>query len=381
MNTTDKSRADALTRCPLLVDEDCLYGPYGMNGETVCKFCGFAKGAERPVEQHEAAPADMKAALQWTAGTLQEIVSGRWKGAKESDKVSIGSVTKTISQVLDMADAALGHAPQPESVAAAAEEQAPTCTCQRIGDWDGRSHHPLCEQARASSPNAAGAEGLAAIQAVLREIDPKWRERGEFGVKPHEQIIAAIRDLAAPAQPAEPVAIHQVRDKGSLKWQDIEPISLSMFADEERYVQRVVYAAPVQASGIIDAIAAHWDGRLFETNSCYADIGKEIRAAWARLTVAAPPPPAPASAPVDVEAMLRACVPGGDIVDPQLVCDNIREWIDEHRAQASAPVGLTAEQREAVDFAVKWFDQSVLPDTPYAGYSKVLHALLEGAKQ
>ncbi|UEP42717.1 LysM peptidoglycan-binding domain-containing protein [Burkholderia sp. B21-005] len=51
MTTTDNSRADALTRCPLLVDADCLYGPYGMNGETVCKFCGFAKDAARPVEQ------------------------------------------------------------------------------------------------------------------------------------------------------------------------------------------------------------------------------------------------------------------------------------------------------------------------------------------
>ncbi|UEP31577.1 hypothetical protein [Burkholderia sp. B21-007] len=58
MTTTDNSRADALTRCPLLVDADCLYGPYGMNGETVCKFCGFAKDAARPVEQHEAAPSD-----------------------------------------------------------------------------------------------------------------------------------------------------------------------------------------------------------------------------------------------------------------------------------------------------------------------------------
>ncbi|WP_244125347.1 hypothetical protein [Burkholderia gladioli] len=58
------------------------------------------------------ATADERAALRWTAGTLQEIVSGRWKGAKESDKVSIGSVTKTVAQVLDMADAALGRASQ-----------------------------------------------------------------------------------------------------------------------------------------------------------------------------------------------------------------------------------------------------------------------------
>jgi len=55
-----------------------------------------------------------------------------------------------------------------------------------------------------------------------------------------------------PAQAAEPVAIHQVRAKGSLKWQDIEPIFLSIFADEERYVQRVVYAAP-QPPALADA--------------------------------------------------------------------------------------------------------------------------------
>lgn len=77
------------------------------------------------LENSAAAPADERAALQWAAGTLQEIVSGRWKGAKESDKVSIGSVTKTVSQVLDMADAALGRASQP--AAAAGQEAAPVC--------------------------------------------------------------------------------------------------------------------------------------------------------------------------------------------------------------------------------------------------------------
>ncbi|MBR7961204.1 hypothetical protein KDW41_12190 [Burkholderia vietnamiensis] len=64
--------------------------------------------------------------------------------------------------------------------------------------------------ARAVSATETGAEGLVAIQAVLREVDPKWRERGEFGVKPHEQIVAAIRDLAesrSPAMAAEAVAI------------------------------------------------------------------------------------------------------------------------------------------------------------------------------
>jgi hypothetical protein len=49
-------------------------------------------------------------ALEWTAGTLQSIVSGKWRDVKEQDRVSIGGVVKTISQVLDMADAALARA-------------------------------------------------------------------------------------------------------------------------------------------------------------------------------------------------------------------------------------------------------------------------------
>lgn len=73
---------------------------------------GFVDGSRSITDAPQPATADERAALQWTAGTLQEIVSGRWKGAKESDKVSIGSVTKTVAQVLDMADAALGRASQ-----------------------------------------------------------------------------------------------------------------------------------------------------------------------------------------------------------------------------------------------------------------------------
>ncbi|WP_428840158.1 hypothetical protein [Burkholderia ambifaria] len=122
--TTDNTRA-AIRVCAISdvqCSRDC--------GTDACKR---EREARYTVEQHEAAPADMKAALQWTAGTLQEIVSGRWKGAKENDKVSIGSVTKTISQVLDMADAALpdviyeaalAAAPPPPAPASAADEDA-----------------------------------------------------------------------------------------------------------------------------------------------------------------------------------------------------------------------------------------------------------------
>ncbi|WP_244134224.1 hypothetical protein [Burkholderia gladioli] len=92
-------------------DEPCSYDY--VRSDRVCTECG-----------EKAATADERAALQWTAGTLQEIVSGRWKGAKESDKVSIGSVTKTVAQVLDMADATLGRASQAAAPADAREPSA-----------------------------------------------------------------------------------------------------------------------------------------------------------------------------------------------------------------------------------------------------------------
>lgn len=54
---------------------------------------------------------------------------------------------------------------------------------------------------------------LHEIQKLLREVDPKWRERSEFGVKPLGQILCAIRDLAAAVSPAaaEPCAHDYVR--------------------------------------------------------------------------------------------------------------------------------------------------------------------------
>ncbi|MDF0506531.1 hypothetical protein POK33_37900 [Burkholderia cenocepacia] len=48
------------------------------------------------------------------------------------------------------------------------------------------------------------------------------------------------------------------------------------------------------------------------------------------------PQPAQADAPIDIEAMLCACVPGGDICDPQRVADSIREWFAELGVQADA---------------------------------------------
>lgn len=41
--------------------------------------------------------------------------------------------------------------------------------------------------------------------------------------------------------------------------------------------------------------------------------------------------PQPAELSFDVEAMLTACVPGGSIVDPQVVADNIRAWFADRK--------------------------------------------------
>ncbi|WP_155636802.1 hypothetical protein [Burkholderia gladioli] len=42
------------------------------------------------------------------------------------------------------------------------------------------------------------------------------------------------------------------------------------------------------------------------------------------------PKPFRRTAGIDIEQMLRDCVPGGHSVDPQIVCDSIRAWFDDH---------------------------------------------------
>ena len=43
---------------------------------------------------------------------------------------------------------------------------------------------------------------------------------------------------------AERKPIYQVRPVGQLKWSDIEPVSLSMYQDAERYQTRIVFTHP-----------------------------------------------------------------------------------------------------------------------------------------
>ncbi|POS08042.1 hypothetical protein C3Y08_11140 [Burkholderia gladioli] len=64
---------------------------------------------------------------------------------------------------------------------------------------------PPAPGAQVDAPKDASEHSLHEIQKLLREVDPKWRERGEFGVKPIGQILRAIRDLAATVSPATAV--------------------------------------------------------------------------------------------------------------------------------------------------------------------------------
>ncbi|OWQ53975.1 hypothetical protein CEE60_09950 [Stenotrophomonas maltophilia] len=57
----------------------------------------------------------------------------------------------------------------------------------------------------------------------------------------------------------------------------------------------------------------------------------------------AAPDPQPAELSFDVEAMLTACVPGGRIVDPQVVADNIRAWVADRK-----PAELAEQQADAL---------------------------------
>ncbi|MFY4709945.1 hypothetical protein [Burkholderia glumae] len=58
-------------------------------------------------------------------------------------------------------------------------------------------------------------------------------------------------------------------------------------------------------------------------------------------------PAAPVASPsIDTEQMLRDCVPGGDIVDPQIVCDNIREWFEGRAAVAAQAVAAPVAEAE-----------------------------------
>lgn len=79
----------------------------------------------------------------------------------------------------------------------------------------------------------------------------------------------------------------------------------------------------IQGHGSVHWINYTRDQRLHVVHAALAATLPELLAAQ------------PASS-IDVEAMLKSCVPSGDIVDPQLVADNIRRWCAVRKPASSA---------------------------------------------
>ncbi|WP_334004257.1 hypothetical protein [Burkholderia cepacia] len=155
-------------------------------------------------------------------------------------------------------------------------------------------------EARAASANETGAEGVRA-----------W-ETDDGRVISDEQKQQALRDGGASASSVRPFSIALGR----------------------------IGAVPAMAAKAVGKIET-FSGKHGLTWS----VDPESPPVGTALYADALPAPAQADARIDVEAMLRACVPGGDICDPQRIADSIREWFDEHgqnAAQAAARVGLTA---------------------------------------
>ncbi|WP_321946535.1 hypothetical protein [Paraburkholderia sp. J10-1] len=127
------------------------------------------------------------------------------------------------------------------------------------------------EAARATAPQAATEDytrtSLRAIQAALCEVDPKWRDRGEFGVKPHDQIIAAIRDLAAVPQAGAEEALTRL-----MQWQDGAGLLWDVFDRHGRWFKRVVSPIGWDAHTVYLAMmearyAPHIDVRLVSSTT------------------------------------------------------------------------------------------------------------------
>ncbi|MDQ7981922.1 hypothetical protein QYH69_32380 [Paraburkholderia sp. SARCC-3016] len=96
----------------------------------------------------------------------------------------------------------------------------------------------------------------AVAEAVQRETGVDWEQAQRGAVAAIDTLIARGNHIPAAAiTQGEP--IYQVRQKGSLKWQDLEKISFDMYTDEERYVRRIVYPSqPTSSKGMPDSCGA-----------------------------------------------------------------------------------------------------------------------------
>ncbi|TES73977.1 hypothetical protein E2P84_20445 [Burkholderia cepacia] len=249
-------------------------------------------------------------------------------------------------------------------------------------------------QARAASANETGAEGAmyrAGIEAVAKFIDKKAADYlDEYGYVEHDtgavswgagnhadakrdyhsslvELAEEVREFGgsrSPAMAAEAVAIPAEVIAWRDAWQAYIDATDAYNAHLKYVRENCPFGTSVNAQyqamndaqraamALLKPMHAALSGAVAAPQPAQADAPTAPLAMT--LNQDAPPLtmtilPAQADARIDVEAMLRACVPGGDICDPQRIADSIREWFDEHgqnAAQADARVGLTDEQIE-----------------------------------
>ncbi|WP_310639574.1 hypothetical protein [Burkholderia cenocepacia] len=210
-----------------------------------------------------------------------------------------------------------------------------------VGEWSSANDPILAAiealRDRVWSPNAAGAERANLSQAVelasmTRMFHAACHDLGlineALGLDPDDggaaPILDAIEELKAqiaPAQAAEPVAIPAgyVLVRRTPTEADIELLGEKPPFDDDVYV------------------ADMWDLIIEQASRPFPDAPA---ATDSNAVYAAPPPPAP----------------------------------------ASAPVGLTVDQREAIEFVIGWYEQCTIADNPYREHVAALRALLDGDK-
>lgn len=363
--TTENSRADALTDQAITEIYRSTYGYAPAPHEIqLVRSVERAIRAASPASQPAAAPRyEVSAGGEWFAAT--EAQYNAWSGKKR--------IAAT--------------APSPADERAALSEQdiydkfsfleglVNESTYVQIADT-------AIEIARAASANETGAEGIAHEVWAAAQLAP-----GE-GIEDGTRRVAAILSRA-PAQAAEPVAwVRKHPDTGELSgdwlWNDV--IEQCRKASGVWFPVGFLGATPAVAAevtAIHQVIHQVW---VDETSS-WADVTPAYyaeRQPSNRRRVYYAPQPAQADARIDVEAMLHACVPGGDICDPQRIADSIREWFDEHgqnAAQADARVGLTDGTGWAALDAIEWCIEHGNCGPRTRARLVAVRALLQGANQ
>ncbi|WP_198363662.1 hypothetical protein [Burkholderia ubonensis] len=182
--------------------------------------------------------------------------------------------------------------------------------------------------------------------------------------------------LAAP-QPAQADALDTIPDECAASGASCSYAPEGRHGEMQcRYCGKAQAGAPAEAREQPKSLAEVWDSALEQI--------KTDPALLARLRAAIDSAPADARSG-DAIARSKRILALVDDYHEKPTSDNrtsLRKALmaEFETAPPTARVAsLTDEQREAIKFAVTWFDQSVLPNTPYSGYSKALHALLNGA--